>query len=78
MTKAEDQVMSVAAASIISRYIFLKEMKNMGDKLNKKIIFGAGPQVDELAKSIVNEKGFDELKYYVKLNFKNTSKIKGE
>ena len=78
MTKAEDQVISVAASSIISRYIFLKEMKKMSDELNVKIIFGAGSQVDEIAKKILDEKGIDELKKYVKLNFKNTNKIKGE
>ena len=78
MTKAEDQVMSVAASSIISRYIFLKEMKKLSDELNTKLILGAGPQVDEIAKKILNEKGIDELKKYVKLNFKNTNKIKGE
>lgn len=78
MTKAEDQVMSVAASSIISRYIFLKEMKRISDELNTKIVFGAGSQVDEIAKKILNEKGIEELKKYVKLNFKNTNKIKGE
>ena len=78
MTKAEDQVMSVAAASIISRYIFLKEMRKISDELNTKILLGAGSQVDEIAKKILDEKGIDELKKYVKLNFKNTQKIKGE
>ena len=78
MTKAEDQVMSVAAASIISRYIFLKEIKKISDALNTKIVLGAGTQVDEIAKNILNTNGIDELKKYVKLNFKNTNKIKGE
>ena len=78
MTKAEDQVMSVAASSIISRYIFLKEIKRISNELNTKIILGAGTQVDEVAKKILNEKGINELKKYVKLNFKNTNKIKGE
>ena len=76
MTKAEDQVMSVAAASIISRYIFLREMKKISDELKINIVFGAGPKVDEIAKKIINEKGFESLNKYVKLNFKNTQKIK--
>ncbi|MBR1416660.1 MAG: ribonuclease HIII [Bacilli bacterium] len=77
MTKAEDQVMSVAASSIISRYIFLKEMKKISDELNTNIPFGANSIVDEVAKNILNNKGEDELKKYVKYNFKNTEKIKG-
>ena len=76
MTKAEDQVMSVACASIISRYVFLKEIKKISDELNTKIVLGAGPQVDKIAKNILNDKGIDELKKYVKFNFKNTDKIK--
>ena len=76
MTKAEDQVMSVAAASIISRYIFLKEMKRISNELDTKIIFGAGEKVDEIAKNILDTKGLDTLSKYVKLNFKNTEKIK--
>jgi len=75
LTKAEDQVMSVAAASIISRYIFLKEMDKMSEKLGFKVLLGASNLVDEQAKKILNEKGIDELKKYVKINFKNTEKI---
>ena len=78
MTKAEDQVLSVAAASIISRYVFLNEIKEISDEVNTKIVLGAGTQVDEIAKKILDEKGIEELKKYVKLNFKNTNKIKGE
>lgn len=76
MTKAEDQVASVAAASIISRYIFLREMKKMSDELGFKVLLGASNLVDEQAKKILEEKGIDTLKKYVKLNFKNTEKIK--
>lgn len=78
MTKAEDQVMSVACASIISRYIFLKEIKKISKELDTNIVLGAGTKVDEIAKIILNTKGIDTLKKYVKLNFKNTDKIKGE
>ncbi len=78
LTKAEDQVMSVAAASIISRFVFLREIKKISDELQKEVILGAGSKVDELAKEILNEKGIEELSKYVKLNFKNTQKIKGD
>ena len=76
MTKAEDQVMSVAAASIISRYIFLREMKKMSDELGFTVLLGANNLVDEQAKKILTEQGEEALKKYVKYNFKNTEKIK--
>lgn len=75
MTKAEDQVPSVAAASIISRYIFLKEIKKLSNELGVKIILGASDKVDALAKQILEKNGFETLQHYVKLNFKNTEKI---
>lgn len=75
LTKAEDQVPSVACASIISRYIFIKEIEKMSKKLNSNIPKGAGNIVDEFAKKLVNDKGKDILNSYVKLNFKNTEKI---
>ena len=75
MTKAEDQVYSVAAASIISRYIFLSEMDKMSKELGIQIPLGAGTNVDEIAKQILNKYGKDKLKEYVKYNFKNTEKI---
>ena len=75
MTKAEDQVLSVGAASIISRYVFLREIKKLSDELGIVIPLGAGTKVDETAKKILGEKGVDTLKKYVKYNFKNTEKI---
>ena len=76
MTKAEDQVLSVACASIISRYIFLKEMKRISTEIGTPVIFGASDKVDALAKKILDTKGEAFLKHYVKWNFKNTEKIK--
>ena len=75
MTKAEDQVLSVACASIISRYIFLKEMKKISLEIGTTVILGASDKVDLLAKKILDSKGEDYLKHYVKWNFKNTEKI---
>lgn len=76
MTKAEDQVLSVACASIISRYVFLKEMKKISLEIGTPVILGASDKVDLLAKKILDSKGEDYLKHYVKWNFKNTEKIK--
>lgn len=76
MTKAEDQCLSVAAASIISRYIFLGEMKKLSEQTGIEIPKGAGPNVDEVGIAIAKEHGFDKLKDIAKLNFKNKDKIK--
>ena len=75
LTKAEDQCLSVACASLISRYIFLKEMNQLEKELNTSLPKGAGPQVDEKAKEIIQKYGFEKLKTIAKLNFKNTTKI---
>lgn len=75
-THAEDKCYSVAAASIISRYIFLKEMDKLSKEIGMEIPKGAGSLVDEVGKKIVEKYGFDKLKEIAKLNFKNTEKIK--
>lgn len=75
LTKAEDQCLSVACSSLISRYIFLKEMDKLSKELAVTLPKGAGPLVDEVAKKIVAKYGEDKLKSIAKLNFKNTSKV---
>jgi ribonuclease HIII len=74
-TKAEDKCLSVACASIISRYLFLKEMDKLSNDLGITIPKGAGPQVDNVGKEIVSKYGIEKLESISKLNFKNTSKI---
>lgn len=74
-TKAEDKCLSVACSSIISRYIFLKEVKKMSEELNMTIPKGASTIVDEVGKQIVSKYGKEKLESIAKLNFKNTEKI---
>ena len=74
--KAEDQCLSVACASIISRYIFLREMYKLSEEIGSTIPKGAGTEVDTFALNYAKENGIDSLKKYVKYNFKNTDKIK--
>lgn len=74
--KAEDKCLSVACASIISRYIFLREMYKLSEEIGEVIPLGAGSNVDLFARELVAKKGMDILNKYVKLNFKNTQKIK--
>jgi len=76
MTKAEDKCLSVACASMISRYIFLQEMNKLSKELNIILPKGASNLVDEVAKKIVDTYGFDKLESIAKLNFKNTEKLK--
>ena len=75
MTKAEDKCLSVACASLISRYIFLKEFDKLGQNYNTFLVKGAGPKVDEIGLKLVNQYGADVLSKIAKLNFKNTEKI---
>ncbi len=75
-THAEDKCLSVAAASIISRYIFLKEMKALNQELNELVPLGAGVNVDNFGKMIVEKYGINKLNDIAKINFKNTDKIK--
>ncbi len=74
-TKAEDKCLSVACGSLISRYVFIKEMEKLSKQIGKTIPKGAGVKVDEFGKELVKIKGKDILKHIAKLNFKNTEKI---
>ena len=75
MTKAEDKVLSVACSSIISRYIFLREMDKLSDYIHIPIPKGAGSVVDKVGKEILEKYGKEKLREVAKLNFKNTNKI---
>ena len=74
-TKAEDKCLSVACGSLISRYVFIKEMEKISNVLGSTIPKGAGIKVDEFGKEIVKKHGRDILRKVAKLNFKNTEKI---
>jgi len=75
LTKGESAHLSVAAASVISRYLFLEEMDKLSEKYKLTILKGASDKVDELGKQIVAKYGKQELNKIAKLNFKNTEKI---
>lgn len=75
LTKGESKHLSVAAASVISRYIFLQEMDKLSSKYGFPILKGANEQVDRVGMKIVSKYGEKELGKIAKLNFKNTEKI---
>jgi len=75
LTKAEDKNLSVACASIISRYIFLKEQKKLEEKLGMLVPKGAGTKVDEAGIELVKKHGNNILNEISKISFKNTERI---
>lgn len=77
MTKAEDKNLAVACASVISRYIFIKEFDKLSDSLHIPLPKGAGPSVDDIGKEVIEKYGKEKLKEIAKLNFKNTQRILG-
>lgn len=76
MTKGETKCLSVACASLISRYIFIKEFDKLGESVDTFLPKGASDKVDLVGSQIVKKYGFDKLSEIAKLNFKNTEKIK--
>ena len=75
ITKAEDKNLAVAAGSIISRYIFLKEFDKLCDSIHIPLPKGAGKDVDTIGEEVVEKYGKDKLKEIAKYNFKNTDRI---
>ncbi|WP_315905767.1 ribonuclease HIII [Priestia koreensis] len=73
-TKGESIHLSVAAASIIARYAFLREMDKLGKKVGVELPKGAGKHVDIAAAKIIQSQGTDVLKDLTKHHFANTEK----
>lgn len=77
MTKAEDKNLAVACASVISRYIFIKEFDKLCDSIHIPLPKGAGPIVDDIGREVVEKYGKEKLEEIAKLNFRNTQRILG-
>ena len=75
ITKAEDKCMSVAVSSLISRYVFIKEMDKLGDKYGIFLPKGANYYVEDIGIKLVQKYGIEVLKNVAKLNFSNTDRI---
>ena len=75
ITKAEDKCLSVAVSSLISRYIFIKEIDKLGDKYGIFLPKGANYYVEDVGIKLVEKYGEDILKNIAKLNFSNTDRI---
>ena len=75
ITKAEDKCLSVAVSSLISRYIFIKEMDKLGDKYGIFLPKWANYYVEDIGIKLVNKYGEKILHDIAKLNFSNTNRI---
>ena len=76
ITKAEDKCLSVACSSLISRYIFVKEIDKLGDKYGIFLPKGANYYVEDVGIKLVEKYGVNVLKEVAKLNFSNTDRIR--
>lgn len=68
---------AVAAASVLARARFLRELKRLGDQHGHKLPKGAGTPVDVVAREIFRAEGMDGLRKVAKVHFKTTLKAQG-
>lgn len=68
--KGEQQYIGIAAASIISRYIYLKEIEKIEKILKIKIKLGANINVKKQIKEQIKKWNKEKMKKYIKLFFK--------
>ncbi|WP_430784910.1 ribonuclease HIII [Virgibacillus flavescens] len=74
ITKAESHSIAVAAASIIARSSFLKEMDNLSDEVGMTLPKGAAKHVDMAIAKIIKENGYELLNSCAKIHFVNSKK----
>lgn len=75
-TKAEQLHVSVAAASILARYAFLKEMDKLSSIVGFPLQKGASSKVDEMAAHIWENHGEETLRSISKWHFANSEKAR--
>lgn len=75
-TKGESKHASIAIASIIARYAFLKHFDKISIDSGFDLLKGASKEVDMLAANIIKTKGEVFLRKYAKLNFRTLLKAK--
>lgn len=73
-TKGESKSLAIAAASIISRYAFVKHMDHISHKMKQDIPKGASNKVDLIAAQIIDKHGIETLDLISKKHFKNREK----
>ncbi|KIX91028.1 ribonuclease HIII [Staphylococcus microti] len=73
-TKGESKSLAIAAASIISRYAFVKHMDALSKSYGTTILKGAGPKVDVAAAKLIAKHGIETVDNITKKDFKNRDK----
>lgn len=77
-TKGESYYPSVAAASVLARYAFLKDWEATEKILGTAIPKGAGLAVDKVFIQLVKAKGLTNMEEYVKKLFRNYKDLAGK
>ena len=70
-TKGESFYPSIACASMVARYCFLKEKEKLEEKYSTKIPFGASKKVNEFAKEFIKKFGQQEFDKNLLLSINN-------
>lgn len=68
---------AVAAASVLARARFLRELRRLGEVAGTKLPKGAGTPVDLAVREIFRAQGLDGLRKVAKLHFRTTQKVTG-
>lgn len=77
MVRAEDREVSVAAASIIARSVYLEELERLSNSFGIELSPGAGENIDRTGRDLVALKGQNSLVHTAKIHFANTLRITG-
>lgn len=70
-----ERIIQVAAASILARATFIREMEKLSDLYGITIPKGAAAQVDEAGRMIVRRHGIESLSNLAKTHFKNYRRV---
>ncbi|PCF42032.1 ribonuclease HIII [Staphylococcus delphini] len=73
-TKGESKSLAIAAASIISRYAFVKHMDQLSKRYRMEILKGASHKVDVTAAKVIEKYGIEVLDGISKSHFSNRNK----
>lgn len=73
-TKGESKSLAIAAASIISRYAFVKHMDHITRQIKMDVPKGASNKVDLFAAKVIQKYGIGQLDAISKKHFKNRDK----
>ena len=66
-----ESILQVAAASIIARATFVKQMRRLSEKYGVELPKGAAAHVDTAGRTIVKKYGLEVLPLVAKIHFKN-------